>query len=424
MPVMNTAQESIGRLRCLQAGCGKEFTTPLEIFDGKLVCPHCGRELAKSEFTVTKHNDDLTRLGEMYFGEYLSRSYAQDKNGNYISGGELTGAETRLREKLLIGARSAFLEASRQGHPYATMMLGYFWSVGYMGRGSDLDRYKMAFHYYNNVCTTASVNVITDGDEREIGGYVSGREGKLLEVRREAANKLLELIVAMPTELSAKKRGQSAPYSLATNVARMKELELIVDFSSKNVGGVSQGTSRREIERTLDAAIKNADHTPVFGYFILQRYEFMSLYEEGEEEKSLFKSCIRRGKNLEIYYAASPKEIEESAKFYRMGATGLKEEFLEEESDEVYLFFINNAPKVGKEFASVKARMSEGKRGDIRRALVGNFGAGVDALMCAEERLAGHIFYPEDIFFATKRSKQRPVEGLREYLEVEWNNET
>lgn len=422
-PISISNNQSAGRVRCTQAGCGREFDTPLEIFDGQLICPHCGKQIGKKEFTVTVYNDNLTRLAEMYFGEYLSRTYAKDADGNYVEGSELSAGEVRLREKLLANALASFLEASRLGHPSATLMLGYFWEVGYMGRGSDLDRYKMAFHYYNNVCVTTTASIVAPDNVSEIGGYTRGACPKLLEVRKQAAQYLLRMLAAAPSEFENIKRGSRRPYSLVDNIKRMQELDLVTGFSAKKTGASGSSSRRDMIQRTLNAAIKNADHAPMFGYFIMPRSEFISLYEEGEGTKSFFKSFVRRGKNVEIYYAAAPEELEEAAVFYRMDAVGIKDDFLDTDSEDVYIFFVNTQPKLAKTFAVIKGRMSDGKGGDIRRSLVASTAEGINSLMRAEERLVEHVFYPEDVFFAAKRNKSKPITALAAYLEEAWNNE-
>lgn len=422
-PITTTNNQAAGRVRCTQPGCGKEFDSPLEIFDGQLICPHCGKEIGKKEFTVTPYNDNLTRLAEMYFGEYLSRSYAKDADGNYVESSELSPQELRLREKMLSNALASFLEASRLGHPTATLMLGYFWEVGYMGRGSDLDRYKMAFHYYNNVCVTTTANVLTPEGVAEVGGYTKGSCPKLLEVRKQAAQYLLRLLAGAPSEFENIKRGSRRPYSLVENIKRMQELDLVTGFSAKKTGASGSSTRRDMIQRTLNAAIKNAEHAPLFGYFIMPRSEFITLYEDQEGAKSFFKSLVRRGKNIEMYYAAAPEELEDVAVFYRMDAVKIKDDFLDTESEDVYLFFVNTQPKLEKTFAILKGRLSDGKSGDIRRALVNSMAEGINSLMRAEERVAEHVFYPEDLFFAAKRNKSKPIAALSAYLEEAWNNE-
>ena len=203
----------------------------------------------------------------------------------------------------------------------------------------------------------------------------------------------------------------------------MQELDLVTGFSAKKTGASGSSSRRDMIQRTLNAAIKNGDHAPLFGYFIMPRSEFITLYEEGEGTKSFFKSFVRRGKNVEIFYAAAPEELEEAAIFYRMDAVGIKDDFLDTESEEVYLFFVNTQPKLEKTFSIIKGRLSDGKSGDIRRALVSSTAEGINALMRAEERLVEHVFYPEDLFFATKRNKSKPITALAAYLEEAWNNE-
>ena len=199
------------KIICTNEGCHKEFDKPIEIFDGSLVCPRCLRIIRLERFYVSRYNNDLFERAEMYYGKYLS--LATKKN--------VTKREVKQLDYLLEGAIRHCRDASLEGHPGARVLLGRFWQAGYMEH-NRANHYKMAFHYFNNVCSSEDFSM--EKGYTRIGSYskdFGASNASFEQVRKEAARHLL-ILLAM-----AKNKLRGAAYDYDTNAAILRGKGLI-----------------------------------------------------------------------------------------------------------------------------------------------------------------------------------------------------
>ena len=407
MSAANTKVD-VSIMRCTSADCKREFETPIEIFTGQLICPHCGSLLGAREFVVDAYNDNLFSVSEMCYGEYLNDIAVATQVG--ATADRIT---LKRREELLATAIWNCREAAKLGHPGARVMLGYYWEIGCMDKGSELDRYKMAFHYYTNVAETEIVKVIVPDGSTGVGAYGKDGKEKLLKVRREAAIRLLRMLASAPVELEYIKNGESHPYSLVENIQKMKSLDLITEFHAKR-SLISGSASRTEtLYRTLTAIVRREDRAPIFGYFVLSKAEFIAMYENGEGKKSLKAFIAKHYNSVDIFYSQIDSDGRVD-RFIAMDPRGLKLD--EEEDGDIVVYYHNQKPKISPAVSSVRSVIKK-----LPEMLIARGDAsGLMNLVESEDPISEHSFTAEDIFFAAKRAKRKKqrnaIVALAEYL--------
>lgn len=113
--------------------CDREFATPLEIYNGKLYCPHC-KKLCTMEIAldVTEQSEEEFRMGELFYKKALVAS--DDKSRSAY--------EKKSKELILSSAHS--------GHPMALLRLGYMYYSGFMVADSKV-AVTLADNYFRNV---------------------------------------------------------------------------------------------------------------------------------------------------------------------------------------------------------------------------------------------------------------------------------
>ncbi len=409
------------RIPCANPKCQKMYDRPFEIFDGNLVCPHCGQIIAASKFKITRHNDNLTRTGQMYFGEYLTNAGISEASRSH---NDLPKREFDLRRTLLINASEAFTEAAHLGHPEATIMLGYFCENGYIGQTSRIECYKMAYRYYNSVCESSPDTLeVVD----EVGGYSVANRKQFTETQRKAAEYLLNMLTRTPEELDMLKVGSEYPYSLLNNQKRLRELNLVEvgrNFTKASSMNISSGITN--LRRTLKA-VKEEDRAPVFGYFAITPGELIELLEDKKSSPLRHFTRNATSKVGTAHYAFRSADAYGTWEFREI--TSLDNKITVGDGvEKVYLCFVNTKPKYNEVFYTynasykktanaikkLKGSFSE-KRGQLYKKLVSKSGGknGFMNLIDAAEGFSEQSFYLEDIFYAQKKSeKENPIETL------------
>ncbi|MBQ3220668.1 MAG: hypothetical protein IJB34_01750 [Clostridia bacterium] len=407
-----------GSMRCPNPACGKEFDEPIELFDGKLVCPHCAKELNKRTFVVNVDNDNKFRLSQTYYGTYLAEA-AQ---------GSATNKKTAEKhERYLANALWFCREAARSGHPEARIMLGFYWEMGYMNKGSDLDRYKMACHYYSDVCYSEQETMEVEIPEGEdgFGEYQKDGKEKLAKLKREAAVRLLRMLAGAPAELDAIKRGSDYPYSYFEHAKNLKHL--VGDREMKKAALPSKGSHGELVYKTLMACANREDHVPVFGYFILKQSEFIALYEGDGKGHSLKNIATKHGQNLFIYYAEMQDgHVMLGETFAAVSNRALKFDYEDAEED-ICLYFYNKKPQISKSVAKVKKLIQKRLYDSLIDSRNVKNSSGLIELMNSESPAVEHLFYPEDVYFAWLKmkaeKKKNPIVALASYLGSEDDDE-
>ena len=298
-------------------------------------------------------------------------------------------------------------------------MLGFYWEMGYMNKGSDLDRYKMACHYYSDVCYSEQETMeiqVPEDDEAFLEYKKDGRE-KLAKLKREAGVRLLRMLAGAPAELDAIKRGADYPYSYYQHA---KNLRLLVgDREMKKAALPSKGSHGELVYRTLMACATREDHVPVFGYFILKQAEFIALYEGDGKGHSLKNIATRHGQNLFIYYAEMQDgHIMLGETFAAVSNRALKFDYDDPEED-ICLFFYKKKPQISKTVSKVKNLIQKRLYDSLINSRNVKNASGLIELMNAETPAVEHLFYPEDVYFAwlkARAEKKTPISVLASYL--------
>ena len=285
--VVNT-EERGGMMICTEATCGRSIETPLELFDGSLVCPYCGNVL-KHKFSVNERNDDLFRLSQAYYFKYLAEAATTLSNQT-----ENEAKKAERIYKYLENAVACCREAARSGHPEACVKIGFYWEAGYVKKRDSIDRYKMAYRYYDEVCNL---------DERQLeiergeGDVITARDyakpEKFRQVKIEAAARLLKMLAEVGEELQN---------IMGFNLAKVTERAKAIAGVHGETAVSHRKASREEIVlRTLKDAKKNAGDAPVFGYFLMTVNELRQAYGDDKSTDKIF-NLVSGGK-LELRWA-------------------------------------------------------------------------------------------------------------------------
>ena len=127
-------------MKCTNTSCGKTFETPLQIYNGTWLCPHClAEQVTISSYKVTKENEELFRFSELYFLRYIApNSY----------NAPLTGIFKDDPTELLKQAIENCEASAKTGNPKALYKMG-FYNEYYLGDvKSSTEKVRSAFDYY------------------------------------------------------------------------------------------------------------------------------------------------------------------------------------------------------------------------------------------------------------------------------------
>ena len=387
------------KIICTNENCRYEFEKAIEIFSGNLICPKCGNILSIQKFSVTQYNNDLFEKAELYYGKYLSLSTKKQVNRR----------ESKQIEDLLEGAILHCREASLLGHPGARVLLGRFWQSGYMGQ-NESSRYKMAYHYFNNVCLTE--NFTMESGHRTIGIYTEDLmvpNESFNRTRKDAAKHLLHLLAM------AKSKLRGAAYNFDSNATELIRRGLITSPEAKKIKARSiiktEGIDYKKAINAAYEATKAKKHCPVFAYFIVPATDFRALWNSTEEKISFFKE-LDSGKHKYLSSVTScyaPLIKDRSGGFtleeLRFVVTDLDEELEIGKADHVLLYFYNPKPIIPKGIA----KFLGGKLQMISRLLYPD-GDGIESAInylnafLDADPYDDHIFCSEDLFFALKNA--------------------
>lgn len=406
---LNT-NDSGGKMICTKEGCEKPIQAPLELFDGKLACPYCGSVLTH-KFTVNEWNDNLFRLSQAYYFQYLAAA-AKAK--------QLTDA----MKKDLANAVKYCHEAAISGHPEACVKMGFYWETGYKQETKSSKRFMMAIWYYEEVCRLddREKDVVERGEDGTIlvRDYKDNARKKLLAVKKEAAVRLYKLLVAERDSL--KNMGINPD-------EKLQELKNKVgEYGDETF--VSPKTSREELVfRTLKAAKENVGDAPVFGYFIMSVDDLKNAYgnkpvsatEKGKTGKKvsnkIYELMGREGK-LELKYAFLSYLVDgdDSNNEFR-SITDDAESLPDGTNEKVVVAFINGAwspkpPKaIGKKKTKILNKLS---------TLLFKDDEPTDSFLdiCrADGADFSRIFYADDLYYGCLKNAKNPIEGIFQYIQ-------
>jgi hypothetical protein len=287
MKTLFNTEERGGTMICTNDGCGKSIEKPLELFDGALACPYCGGIL-KHKFAVNEENDNLFRLSQAFYFKYLAAVAADNQKKPDLK-------KMQEIEQDLETAVTYCREAAWKGHPEACVKLGFYWESSYVGKKDSVERFKMAYRYYDEV---ASLDERTVDVERGEDGVAVAKDyaknAKFSAVKKEAAARLLRMLAEVGEELQ-----NMMGFQLDEVTERLKAI--VGDYGE--AAFIAKRTSREEfVLRTLKEAKKNAGDAPVFGYFLMTGNELKNAYGD---ENSADKICgiVASGGKLDLKWA-------------------------------------------------------------------------------------------------------------------------
>lgn len=401
--VVNT-EERGGMMICTEATCGRSIETPLELFDGSLVCPYCGNVL-KHKFSVNERNDDLFRLSQAYYFKYLAEAATTLSNQT-----ENEAKKAERIYKYLENAVACCRKAARSGHPEACVKIGFYWEAGYVGKRDSIDRYKMAYRYYDEVCNL---------DERQLeiergeGGVATARDyakpEKFRQVKIEAAARLLKMLAEVGEELQN---------IMGFNLAKVTERAKAIAGVHGEAAVSHRKASREEIVlRTLKDAKKNAGDAPVFGYFLMSVNELRQAYGDDKSTDKIF-NLVSGGK-LELkwaFWADLDDNVVDNNAFVDINDNqdSLPEERYGEK--QVLVSFFNGAwtPAPTKEIGKKKTKCL-----NKLATFLFKYNDPTEAFqeLCKTSRTEfARIFYADDLYYGCLKDGRDPVRGILEYL--------
>lgn len=299
--------------------CSKNVETPLVLYDGRLACPYCTRELTDvGDFRVNAESEADYRIAELGFLRWLERPSAETK-------------------KYLDRSVEACIRAARSGHPKAVVRLGYLYEKGYVdGTHGRSESSTVAYGYYKKVCFAGNVRVkVSDG----VAGY---GEAEFAEIRKGAAMQLLSLIASFPKN--------DGGVSLRSR-ANMEEVRRRVIAAYPSLSGFGESlmptAEPDRASRILSVLTTTAasGRTPLFGVIRISNPVLRGLFST-ENERTAYK-LISGG--LELWYAPCDGDgvVSESSeqRFQALSNRKLVCEVLDalENGGAGYLYFFNGA---------------------------------------------------------------------------------
>lgn len=225
-------------MKCTNKTCDKTIIEPLVLFNGKWVCPFCRKPLVNENivFKVTKENDDLFRLSEIFY--FNSIKEADELRKSYY----IKNAVEKCRL------------AASLGHPRAYQRLGFYYDKDYVELNrSEIARCQMAYQYYSTVCYSTSNELVIEND-------VKDKNISLLDIKKETAELMLKMLIEFGDgELL------DDSYSFDINAKKVQQkLGVIIDDTRK-ISSMKQ----EKLDKILSSLREctNKKRAPLFGIF-------------------------------------------------------------------------------------------------------------------------------------------------------------
>ena len=301
--------------------CSKNVETPLVLYDGRLACPYCTKELTDvGDFRVSAESEADDRIAELGYLRWLERPSAETK-------------------KYLDRSVEACIRAARAGHPKAVARLGYFYEKGYVdGTRGRSESSTIAYGYYKKLCFAGNVRVkVSDG----VSGY---GEAEFAEIRKGTAKQLLSLIASF-----SKDDGGVSLRSRANMEEVRRRVVAAYPSLAGFVGSVMPTAEPDRVSRIVSVLTSTAasGRTPLFGVIRVTNTVLKALFA-GENERTAYKLI---GGGLELWYAPCDGDgmISESSdcRFQALSNRKLVTEELDALTDNGagYLYFFNGSSK-------------------------------------------------------------------------------
>ena len=268
-------------MRCSNEKCRRQFAEPLELFNGVTACPYCKTEQKRKNFELTKQNQELFDLSELYFYRYLFPSSLDKKAGGRI----ILKKSDLLKEAMENCKRSAYL-----GNIFASYKMGGYYERYNPESQSEFFRIKTAFEYYADVCFFTKDVIPTEKGARAV------KEADVKELKRIAATDLLNLIVKHGSLLKGDEKFD--PEKTEKRIFDVYGIRSVGE--DNNRGGVNKVNA---VYNTVCSCIVGK-RPPLFGLFFMTGREIKDLFDikadKTKKRKFDFINVIARG--VEIRY--------------------------------------------------------------------------------------------------------------------------
>ena len=260
-------------MKCTNTSCGKTFETPLQIYNGTWLCPHClAEQVTISSYKVTKENEELFRFSELYFLRYIApNSY----------NAPLTGIFKDDPTELLKQAIENCEASAKTGNPKALYKMG-FYNEYYLGDvKSSTEKVRSAFDYY----------LATAFNEQPLSVETGAKNispDELASLKKQAAASILRLCSKFPEEVNSLKGNEK--YNAMKNQERIlrlyPELGQMESLESNNANKV------RTIFKILNNCFSKK-RAPLFGTFMLSVSELKELFAIPIDPKKKIFNCYK-----------------------------------------------------------------------------------------------------------------------------------
>ena len=341
--------------------CLKNFETPLMLYNGKIACPHCGKLLKSGdELKVTYENEEYYRISESCFYRYL---------------------ENPTDRTFIKRAVEYCTYSAHNGHPAATVRLGYYYETGYAdGALAKSERFRIAHDYYRSVCMYDKPLVVASG----IKGY---DEDDFYKIKEIAAKREWNII----SRNIGGYKGDAVQLNSAVAAIKSK---LSGKFPSLRFSDVAANVTSEE--SGLDAKLQSCFDTvraPLFGITAITAREFEANAP-----------AITRAADGGLYLWHVAKSGVEYT-FYALTNAAQVNAFAKGLTDDGYLFFFNRCGK--------HAYLKSGALDIVEKDLVGDGKFRIIKRLIAKGGSSDFTFFDDDIV-AHKSGKS--VSGAAEEL--------
>ncbi len=249
--------------------CKKTFADPLELYDGTVACPKCGKPLAEiTELRITAESEERFRLSETYFFHSLELS---NKNiTKKLDDDDREKLRKEWNECIDNAVRHCRLAASA-GHPKAIWRMGFYYDKDYTAVSStEAQRCRIAYNFYSTLAYLKDNDVRADSPELAM----SAADVHKLKVR--AANDMLAMLYSAPEVLDGTpkfsfSKNRDALYGMYGDEIRMRRDDWRASDAEKSDS--VQGA------RTLSACLGKT-RVPLFGYFYASQDGLKALIDE------------------------------------------------------------------------------------------------------------------------------------------------
>lgn len=355
--------------------CKKEFDDVLTLFDGSLVCPKCKSPIFDADFKITKENDEIFKLSELFYLNALKAESRKDYK-QYI-------------EK----ATSLCIGAANLGHPSAVWRIGFYYQKDYMERNrSESERFRYAGFYFKLLYKSKLESVTV---EKGIDGY---HNDFFIKLKTRAASDFLNIIgklkashaesLRFETDYIKSVYGLTSSFDVIEDNTSGKPYDILKecssDFRPPRLGMIKM-TKAEFCENYKDISPLLANDKTISSVII---------YFDGEWNARITTKPLCDIKNIEDY--AKRWEDEKDAK----GSKGT-----------IFLFFVNRAGK-NKMNPSLKKdvyeylRISEGRASDTLQKFLGMFYVKCRSNGC------DFVFTDDDIIAQNTRSAKEALTNI------------